>query len=84
MTYHEITTKLKDLTMTPSDWSWLDNYCKSKSGTYHALVEAYQAREASELPVCDTEFGLCRFCGYEFKCGYKGFCGHQRKASQTM
>ena len=26
MTYYEITKKMKDLTMTTSDWSWLSKY----------------------------------------------------------
>ena len=83
MTYYDITQKMKDLTMTPSDWSWLDNYLKEKGSAhvYGELVNAYQERERGNLPRCDTDFGLCRYCGFEFKCGYKGFCGHQRKAS---
>lgn len=82
MTYHEITKKMKDLTMTPSDWLWLDNYLKEtgSSHVYGNFVNAYQEREAGRLPKCDTDFGLCRYCGFRFKCGYKGFCGHQRKA----
>ena len=83
MTYHEITKKMKDLTMTPSDWLWLDNYLKEtgSSHVYGNFVNAYQEREAGRLPKCDTDFGLCRYCGFWFKCGYKGFCGHRRKAS---
>lgn len=88
MTYHEITKKLKDLTMTPADWKWLDEYMngpkdKLRSWTpeYHDIVMAYQERERGKLPICDTDFGLCRYCGYGFKCGYKGFCSHQRKAN---
>ena len=89
MTYHEITKKMKDLTMTPSDWLWLDNYLKETGSShvydsqyvYDNLVNAYQEREASRLPKCDTYFGVCRYCGFGFKCGYKGFCGQQRKAS---
>ena len=83
MTYHEITKKMKDLTMTPSDWLWLDNYLKDtgSSHVYGNFVDAYQEREAGRLPKCDTDFGLCRYCGFGFKCGYKGFCGHRRKAS---
>ena len=83
MTYYDITLKMKDLTMTPSDWSWLDNYLKETGSAhvYGKLVNAYQEREAGRLPMCDTDFGLCRYCDYEFKCGYTGFCGHQRKAS---
>lgn len=83
MTYYEITKKMKDLTMTPSDWSWLSQYLieKGSAHVYGELVAAYQEREAGRLPMCDTDFGLCRFCGHEFKCGYKGFCSHQRKAS---
>ena len=82
MTYHEITKKMKDLTMTPSDWLWLDNYLKEtgSSHVYGNFVNAYQERESSRLPKCDTDFGLCRYCGFGFKCGYKVFCGHQRKA----
>lgn len=82
MTYYDITKKMKDLTMTPSDWSWLDNYLKEKgsANVYSALVNAYQERERGNLPMCDTDFGLCRFCGYGFICEYKGFCSHQRKA----
>ncbi len=83
MTYHEITKKMKDLTMTPSDWSWLSKYLieKGSAHVYSELVNAYQERERGNLPICDTDFGLCRYCGYEFKCWYKGFCSHQRKAS---
>lgn len=83
MTYYEITKKMKDLTMTPSDWSWLDNYLKETGSAhvYGELVNAYQERERGNLPICNTDFGLCRYCGYGFKCGYKGFCSHQRKAS---
>ena len=83
MTYHEITKKMKDLTMTPSDWLWLDNYLKEtgSSHVYGNFVNAYQEHEAGRLPKCDTDFGLCRYCGFGFNCGYKGFCGRQRKAS---
>lgn len=83
MTYYDITQKMKDLTMTPSDWSWLSKYLieTGSAHVYGELVNAYQEREAGRLPICDTDFGLCRYCGYGFKCGYKGFCGHQRKAS---
>ena len=44
MTYHEITKKMKDLTMTPSDWLWLDNYLKEtgSSHVYGNFVGAYQ------------------------------------------
>ena len=44
MTYYEITKKMKDLTMTPSDWSWLDSYLKEtgSSHMYGNLVNAYQ------------------------------------------
>jgi len=92
MTYYEITVKLKDLTMTPADWSWLDNYLKETghAHVYAATVNAYQAREAGKLPKCGTEWGLCRYCavglictykGVGFICTYKGFCSHQRAAS---
>ena len=47
---------------------------------YGNLVNAYQKREAGRLSKCSTVFGLCRYCGFGFKCGYKGFCSHQRKA----
>ena len=83
MTYYEITKKMKDLTMTPSDWSWLSQYLieKGSAHVYGELVDAYQAREAGKDLVCDTDSVLCQFCADGFKCGYKGFCSHQRKAS---
>ena len=87
MTYYQITQKLKNLTMTPSDWSWLDNYLKETGNPtmYGEFVNAYQEREAGKLPKCDTEWGLCSYCAADctvgFKCTYKGFCSHQRKAS---
>ena len=88
MTYYEITKKMKDLTMTPSDWSWLSKYLieTGSAHVYSELVNAYQEREAGRLPICvigcNHDFGLCRYCrGFRFECGYKGFCSHQRKAS---
>lgn len=83
MTYHEITKKLKDLTMTPSDWSWLSKYLieTGSAHVYGEFVDVYKAREAGRLPLCGADHGGCRFCGLELKCGYKGFCSNQRKAS---
>ena len=44
MTYYEITQKMKDLSMTPSDWSWLSKY----------LIETGSAHVYSELVNADT------------------------------
>lgn len=87
MTYYEITQKLKDLTMTPEDWKWLDDYLHNDESIHHEhidvdcrykeIVNAYQAREEGKHPVCDTMFGTCRYCGKDFICGYKGFCNKQ-------
>lgn len=86
MTYYEITQKLDNLTMTPADWKWLDEYMKSPSKDiscsewttkYSDIVKAYQAREEAKLPICNTMFGTCRYCGFGFKCGFNGFCNKQ-------
>lgn len=83
MTYYDITQKMKDLTMTPSDWSWLSKYLieTGSAHVYGELVNAYKEREAGRLPACGADNSGCRFCGHEFKCGYRGFCSNQRKAS---
>ena len=85
MTYSEIKKKLEDLTMEPSDWQWLSDYLKNNGHYeryYGKFVNEYQAREEKNKPVCNSFFGLCRYCGYGFKCGYKGFCSMQRTAMQ--
>ena len=92
MTYYEITQKMKDLSMTPSDWSWLSKYLIETSSVhavrtqcaaqvYDELVNAYQARKAGKPVVCGADHCGCRYCGYEFRCEYSGFCGHQRGAA---
>ena len=82
MTYYDITQKMKDLSMTSSDWSWLSKYLieTGSAHMYGELVGAYQAREAGKPVICGADHCGCRYCGYEFKCEYSGFCGHQRKA----
>ena len=84
MTYYDITQKLKDLTMTSSDWSWLSKHLieTGSAHVYGELVDAYKAREAGKDIVCDTDHGRCRCCEDGFKCTYYGFCSHQRKASR--
>ena len=88
MTYYDITIKLKDLTMTPADWKWLDEYMNgpkdklhSWTPEYHDIVMSYQARERNKRPSCKSVFGLCRYCDHGFKCGYKGFCSNQGRAA---
>ena len=80
MTYYEITKKMKDLTMTTSDWSWLSKYLieTGSAHVYSNFVNAYQKREAGKLPICNTDFGLCRYCEVGFNCTYHGFCSNQR------
>ena len=81
MTYYDITQKMKDLTMTPSDWSWLNKYLieAGSAHMYSELVNAYQARKTGKQIICDADHSGCRYCECGFECGYSGFCGHQRK-----
>ena len=73
----EMMKKFKELKMESSDWSKLSNTVNSDE--YRSLVNDYQKRENETRPVCDTLFGTCRYCGYDFKCGYKGYCNHKMK-----
>ena len=82
--------KLDTLTMEPSDWRKLeaemnnpnhDSKFHEWTPEYRKIVLDYQRREEEARPTCDTLFGTCRYCGFGFKCGYKGHCKNQRKAA---
>ena len=73
---------LADLTMTPAMWKELDAELNGSdnewSKEYHDLVMDYQRREEERRPTCNTDFGTCRYCGKDFKCGYSGSCRRQK------
>lgn len=69
--------KIEKLTMKPADWSKLS--AEVDGNEYSKIVNDYNKRYEESKPtyVCNTLFGTCRYCGFGFKCGYKGACNHK-------
>lgn len=75
--------KLDTLTMELSDWTKLEKELKAggRAKDYRSIVLSYQRREDAVRPICDALFGTCRYCGFGFKCGFKGPCSKKRRAA---
>ena len=66
--------KIKNLTMTPADWTELSKAVDPYA--YRIAVCEYQAREREKLPRCNSIFGVCRYndhgiCGCKNACDFK-------------
>lgn len=68
--------KLKNLAMTPEDWSILDKSVPKDE--YRQIVNEYQLREEARLPFCKAIFGACIYFTKKRRCNSHDFCKWQR------